>query len=202
MSLTLIPHKPTRTAATITLQRDENRTRLSELTEKLDTLTAERTALKKAGAENSPSDLWRLEEMPSELRSITLEIEKAERFEKALACDLRAVELPGARAQAERTASLAAQARSELEQAIRDSIPRVLKLAEKALAAMEEANAANTKAEQLAGETVVFRRFAIDPQATAVLRPMWAYGQEPAEWHSRMHEIGRGIPLGEHHLFM
>jgi len=143
-----------------------------------------------------------MEKIDAELRPLTEKIEQAARFAAALAFDWMQLELPAARSDTEKAASHVEKARAEVKQTILAGCPGVMEKIEKLLDSIRTANAAHEKAERIVGETVVFPRFVIDPQVTAVLRPLWAYGQEPAEWHRRMFEVGAGIPLGEHTLFM
>jgi hypothetical protein len=194
-----------RTPSTISKEREENRAAIVNLSARRDELTRARAALEKNSVANpirNSSELWQMEKIDAELRPVTEKIERAERFEKALAFDLMQLLLPAARSEEEKAGSRVEKGNAESEQMILALVPGVMEKIEKVLDLIKTANAAHEKAERISGENIVYPKYSLSPQVIACLRPLWALGQSNAEWHSRMFEIGRGIPLGEHHLFM
>ena len=138
-----------RTVESITKEVDQVRARIADLSARRDALTAEQAAI---GIEQNPSAAFRREKIASELPTLTSEIEKDGRFEKALAFELQQLQLPVARDEAERLAVKTEAARAVLAQSIEAAASTVMAKAAAFLALMETANVAHANAERLSGE--------------------------------------------------
>ncbi len=184
-------HAPVRTADTIAAQLEDIRGRIADLTSQRDSISVEVAALVVG---RNPSTTYRAEKLNEELTSLAFGIVEEGRLEKALSFELAQIQLPAARAEADRLAAIAEAALAVLAQAIQAAASIVMAKAATAFAVMATANVAHASAERLAGETgSSFPRFSFDRQTLALLRPAYAYGAPGAEWNERM---GRAIPLG------
>ena len=188
---------PVRSVVSITLERDGARERIADLSDRSNALTTEKAAL---SVEKNPSASWRSEKIAEELQTLTSEIEKEGRFEKVLAYELAQLQLPAAREDAERLATKVQQALTLLDQAVLAAVPQVMSRAAKALALIEEANEAHSKAERISGESVILRRFDFNRQTIALLRPLHAFGASGFSWNEKM-SPATGIPLGNLFLY-